>query len=379
MKVTIAIDSFKGSLSSEESAKAAEDGIRKVYPGASIVKLTVADGGEGTVRAIASARGELCSMTVSGPLMKPTVAEYAILDGGVAVLEMASAAGLTLLDEGERNPMLTTTYGVGEMIRRLILDGVRNFILGIGGSATNDGGVGMLSALGYKFLDSEGAQITPNAKGLSRLNRIDSSEAMAELAECSFRVACDVDNPLCGERGASAVFAPQKGASPDDVKLMDGYLSRYAELTAELFGEDFSSSSGAGAAGGLGFALIAYLGARTEPGVGLVAELIGLEEHIKDSDVVITGEGRFDGQSLMGKAPVGIARVAKKYSKPTVALCGAVGDGIGKAREEGISAVFAIPRSPATLAECMDKERAYANVAFTAEEIFSLLYAAGMR
>ena len=375
MEITIAIDSFKGSLSTLEAANAAADGIKRVYSDAKINILPLADGGEGTLDAIIGAKGgRLKRVRVSDPLGRPINAEYGIIDSeGLAVIEMARAAGLTLLSEGERNPMYTTTYGVGELILDALSEGCREFVVGIGGSATNDGGVGMLSALGVKFLDATGKEIKPSSAGLKELAAISSDGMAKELSGCHFLVACDVKNPLCGENGASAVYSPQKGADEKSVKEMDSYLSHYAELTKKVNPLSDANAEGAGAAGGLGFAFLSYLSAELLSGIEIVIEKTGLEALIKRSDLVFTGEGRLDAQSAMGKAPVGVAKLAKKHGKPVIALAGCIGDGATLCHEHGIDALFPIVRTPISLAEAMDKATAAKNLADTAEQIARLV------
>lgn len=378
MKIVVAIDSMKGSISSLEAGSAAKEGILAAIPSAEVFVSPLADGGEGTVDAIlACGRAEAREVTVTGPLGKPTGAKYAVIpESGTAVIEMAAAAGLPMLSPEERNPLYTTTYGVGEMIAHAIKhDGCRKFVMGIGGSATNDGGVGMLSALGFAFLNEAGDPIPRGAVGLSSLARISCEGALPALAECEFRVACDVTNPLCGERGCSAVFAPQKGATPEMIRDMDAWLSHYADLTEVTVGRTLRDAAGAGAAGGLGFALLAYLGASLTSGVSLVMELVGLEERIKDADIAVTGEGRLDGQSSMGKAPVGVAALAKKYGKPVVALAGCVTEDAKENNAHGIDAFFPILPAPMALSEAMEKESAYRNMKNTAEQVFRLISA----
>ena len=377
MTVTVAIDSFKGSLSTFEAAAAVKDGIRAALPDAKVFEIPLADGGEGTVKAIASVGAELKGVTARGPLGTPVTAEYCLIQGGrVAVIEMAAAAGLTLIPDKERNPMLTSTYGVGELIRHVIEnDGCREIIIGIGGSATNDGGVGMLSALGFRFLDENGESIPNGCIGLKNLSEIDTSDAMKELCNCSFTVACDVDNPLTGERGASAVFSPQKGASEVDVPLMDAYLGKYADLTASLLHKDMRDHPGAGAAGGLGFALISYLGATLRPGIELVSEAIDLDKFVRMSDLVITGEGRLDGQSAMGKAPVGVAKIANRYGKICIALSGCIGKGAAECNNKGIDAFFPILQAPCSLEDAMSPDTAKNNLKNTAEQVMRLVLA----
>ena len=375
MKVVIAIDSFKGSLETLESGGAVAEGIKAVFPDAETVICPLADGGEGTVRAVTAALGgELCQVEVTGPLGESVIAEYGIISSErLAVLEMSAAAGITLVPEEKRNPLYTTTRGVGEMILDAISKGCRKFIIGIGGSATNDGGVGMLKALGFEFLDERGEPIADGAIGLSALSRIVTDKAIREFSNCEIRVACDVSNPLCGDRGCSRIYGPQKGADEKMIADMDGWLSHYASLTRELLPEADADFPGVGAAGGLGFALKYYLGASLGSGIGLVMDAIRLEEHIIDADIVITGEGRLDSQSAMGKAPVGVARLAKKHGKRVIAFAGAVSDGAEVCNKEGIDAFFPIVRRPCTLGEAMDKENAYKNLKNTAEQVFRLL------
>jgi glycerate kinase len=286
---------------------------------------------------------------------------------------MSSASGITLISESERNPMLTTTYGVGQLIKDAISRGCRSFIIGIGGSATNDGGAGMLEALGFSLLDKNGQIIPRGARGLAELAEIRTDGALKELSECEFSIACDVTNPLLGEHGCSAVFGPQKGADPDTVKEMDALLARYAALSAKITGKDLSSIPGAGAAGGLGFAFITFLGGRLVSGIDLVMQLSSLEEKIKESDVVVTGEGRLDGQSAMGKAPVGVARLAKKHGKRVIAFAGAVTENARECNECGIDAFFPVLRGVTTLEEALDTNTAYKNVSATAYQVFRLL------
>ena len=320
MKVVIAVDSFKGSLSSLKAGNAAADGIRRVFPDAEITVCPVADGGEGTVNALCTGLGGMhVNVPVAGPLGETVYARYAVIDNGkTAVMEMASAAGLPLVPPEKRNPLLTTTYGVGEMIAHAADRGCRDFIIGIGGSATNDGGVGMLQALGYAFLREDGTPISHGAAGLSELVLIDASDAMPALKECRFRIACDVTNPMCGENGCSAVFAPQKGATPAMIREMDRNLSRYAEITR-------------------------------------------------------TGEGKMDAQTAMGKAPAGVAAVAKQFGKPVIALAGCVDKGVQLCHNCGIDACFPIVRGAVPLEEAMRSDNAAANLADTAEQVFRLI------
>ncbi len=371
VKIVISMDSFKGSLSAREAGMAAKEGILRVYPEADIEVSALADGGEGTVRTIVEATGgDFARVTVSDPLGRPIEAEYGVIGGTeTAVMEMAQASGLTLLSEDERDPMRTSTFGFGEMLADAIGRGYRDFIIGIGGSATNDGGFGMLRALGFEFLDCDGGPIPLGAGGLRGLCRIETKNAMKALSECRFTVACDVKNPLCGENGCSAVFAPQKGASPEAVVEMDGLLARYAALTEKAVGKDFSAHEGSGAAGGLGFAFLAYLGASLRSGAQTVIEATSLEKKIAEADILITGEGKLDRQSFMGKAPVEAARIAKKYGRTVISFSGAVSN---EADNGLIDAFFPIVNGACTLAEAMETENAKANMRRAAEQAFRL-------
>ena len=379
MKITVALDSFKGSLSSLMAGDAVKAGCLLADPAAKVSVSPIADGGEGTAQALALGMGgEMISVSVTGPLGNPVTAEYGYIpETKTAVLEMASVAGITLVSPEQRNPLHTTTFGVGELILHAAKEkGCRQFVVGIGGSATNDGGVGMLSALGIAFLDKNGKPIARGAEGLSSLDRIDIVGLAPEIADARFFVACDVTNPLCGEKGCSAVFGPQKGATPDTVRTMDADLSRYAALTQAVTGKDAQNAAGAGAAGGLGFAFLSYLNAELKSGISLVIEQTGLEEKIKDADLVITGEGRLDGQSVMGKVPVGIATVAKKYKKPVLALSGCIAPDARLCNGYGIDAFFPILPAPCTLEDAMEPNNAYKNLKNTAEQALRLFLAA---
>lgn len=375
MKVVIAIDSLKGSLSSMEAGYAIAEGIRRTDREADIRVRPLADGGEGTVEAlVAGMNGTLQSCAVTGPLGKPVTCEYGIIDSThTAIIEMAGAAGLTLVSGRERNPLHTTTYGVGEVIRDAISKGCRRFIVGIGGSATNDGGVGMLQALGYGFLNKEKKPIAFGARGLEELESITDDDVIPELEECEFRVACDVTNILCGERGCSAVFGPQKGATPTMIKQMDKWLDRYAVLSKEKFPKANPEQTGTGAAGGLGFAFLTYTNAVLESGIKIILEETKLESYVKDADYVITGEGRLDGQTAMGKAPIGVARLAKKYGKIVIAFAGSVTKEAILCNENGIDAYFPILRGVTTLEDAMEPENARSNMMDTVEQVFRLI------
>lgn len=375
MKAVVAIDSLKGSLSSLEAGSAISEGIYKVYPDAEIIVRPLADGGEGTVEALAlGMNGRLEKVKVTGPLGKPVEAVYGIIDESrTAIVEMSAAAGITLVEEKDRNPLHTTTYGVGEMIRDAIRKGCRRFIVGIGGSATNDGGIGMLQALGYGFLDKNGRQVPFGAKGLKEIEKIVDDEVIPELQECTFKIACDVTNALCGEQGCSAVFGPQKGATSSVVMQMDKWLAYYANLTQEKYPKANKKQAGTGAAGGLGFAFLAYTNATLESGIKIVLDETKLESYVKEADLVITGEGRLDGQTVMGKAPIGVANIAKKYGKKVIAFSGCVTEDAVKCNEHGIDAFFPILRGVVSLQEAMDGENARNNMIQTVEQVFRLI------
>lgn len=372
MKIVIAIDSFKGSMTSLEAGAAAAQGIYRCCPDAEICLRPIADGGEGTVEAlVAGMGGKLREITVTGPLGQRVNACYGIL-GETAVMEMAAAAGIALVPREALDPWRATTYGVGELIRDAIAQGCRRFLMGIGGSATNDGGVGMLQALGFAFLDAAGNPVDPGTKGLSQLAEISDKNVLPELKDCTFCVACDVDNPLCGTRGCSAVYGPQKGAAPGDISQMDGALAHYAQLTKMLYHHADPEAPGAGAAGGLGFALQTYLHGQLTSGIRLILEQIGLEDCLRDADLVITGEGRIDSQTVMGKAPVGVAAMAKKYGIPVLAFAGCVSRDGAVCNAHGIDGIFPIVRGACTLAEAMDNRTARENMADTVEQVMRL-------
>jgi len=356
MKIVIAPDSFKESLSAPEVAQAIARGWLAVYPNAEIVLCPMADGGEGTVDAVLAATGgERREQVVQGPLATPVTAHWGWLGDGTAVIEMAAASGLHHVPSGQRDPRVTSSYGTGELIIAALDAGATRIILGLGGSATNDGGSGLLRALGVRFLDAGGNELRPGGAALAALQRVDLSALDKRLHNVQVEVAADVDNPLCGPKGASAVFGPQKGASAQQVDELDAALARLAEVVGEALGEDFSTFPGVGAAGGLGFAAKAFLSARFRPGIELVAELSGLAEAVRGADLVITGEGRLDAQSLHGKTPVGVARVVREQSVPVIALAGSLGEGYQQVREAGIEACFSLAPGPITLEQaCAD-------------------------
>lgn len=375
MKVVIAIDSLKGSLSSMEAGMAIKDGILAAKPDAEVIVKPLADGGEGTTDAlIEGMNGERIDLTVTGPMHTPVDAYYGYLkDTNTAVMEMASAAGITLVPDSEKNPLLATSYGVGEMINDAIQRGCRNFIIGIGGSVTNDGGIGMLKALGVRFLDENDEDAGEGGQALAKIARIDVSGMNPLLKECHIQVACDVNNPLCGKNGSTYVYGPQKGVTEDMKKTLDEAMAHFARVTSETLENDYLNTPGAGAAGGLGYAFLAYTGAALTPGIELILDAVGLEEELSSADVVVTGEGRLDFQTAMGKAPVGVARLAKKYNAKVIAFAGSVTKEATACNKEGIDAFFPILRGVCTLAEAMDPVAARNNMTATVEQVFRLL------
>lgn len=354
MNVLIAADSFKGSLGTLEAAACIKSGVLKVFPTARVDCVPVADGGEGTVQAVAAALGgESVSVRAAGPLGEPVTANYGLLRTGEAVVEMAQASGLTLVPAGRLDPMRATTYGTGELIRAALDSGCRRIYIGIGGSATNDGGAGMAQALGARFLDKNGRELPVGGGALGRLEQIDLRGMDPRLKQTEIIVLCDVDNPLCGPRGASAVFGPQKGATPQMVCLLDEDLRRLADVVCRQTGVDAAEIPGAGAAGGLGMGLIAFAGGKLRPGIDTVLDLCRFDEKLDRSDLVITGEGRMDGQTACGKAPAGIARRAQKHGVPVIAVVGSVGPGADDVYRQGIAGIFSAVCAPCTIDEAM--------------------------
>ncbi|MDN7245193.1 glycerate kinase [Planococcus shenhongbingii] len=375
MKVLIAIDSFKGSLSSIEASRAVDLGIKEVFPQAEIVKLPLADGGEGTVEALLHAvGGDSIDTTVVGPLSAPKKAQYGILtNGNTAVIEVAEACGLAHIPVDQRNPLLATTFGVGQLILDAIEKGCREFIIGLGGSATNDGGVGMLQALGFRFLDEENREVGRGGKELKKIRSVDLSQVIPELATCHFRIACDVNNVLYGPTGAAPIFGPQKGATPEMVESLDAGLKNFAEVVWEQLGIDLQNLPGAGAAGGLGAAFSGFLQADLESGIELILELTAMEEKMQGVDFVITGEGKLDDQTAMGKAPLGVAQLAAKKGIPVIALAGAVPADASILNGLGITSCFSILNAPMSLEEAMNSEVAFNNLRGTAKQLFGLV------
>ena len=354
MKIVIAPDSFKESLSAPEVAAAIARGWRQVFPEAELLLRPMADGGEGTVDAVLAATGgERRECRVCGPLGESVLAHWGWLGEGTAVLEMASASGLHHVPRDRRDATVTTSLGTGELIRAALDAGATRIILGLGGSATNDGGAGLLQALGVRFLDAREVELPPGGAALARLARIDVGGLDPRLLQARVEIAADVDNPLCGPRGASRVFGPQKGADPQQVEQLDAALEHYARLVAATLGEDHSHHPGVGAAGGLGFAARAFLHAGFRPGIELVAELSGLADAVEGADLVITGEGRLDSQSLHGKTPVGVARIARAAGVPVVALAGSLGEDYKALYAAGIDAAFALSPGPQSLEQAM--------------------------
>ncbi|WP_394246673.1 glycerate kinase [Vibrio profundi] len=355
MKVVIAPDSFKESLSAKQVCDAIRSGLQRVWPEAEFVSVPVADGGEGTVQSLVDAtKGHLTHIQVQGPQNKPVEAFYGVLgDNNTAVIEMAAASGLHHVPVEQRDPKTTTSFGTGQLIKHALDSGMKRLIIGLGGSATNDGGIGMLAALGAEFNDANQQALAPIGGSLAQLDSINLDKFDDRLKHCEILVACDVDNPLCGLQGATSVFGPQKGATASDIRLLDDALRHFGHLTESITGVSVLDTAGAGAAGGMGAALLAYTGAQLKPGIDIVLDTVNLKETVQNADIVITGEGRIDSQTIFGKTPVGVAKVAKQYHLPVVALSGCTGDGYQAVYDHGIDAVFsAVPRAM-SLADAM--------------------------
>ena len=373
MKIVIAPDSYKESLSALEVATAIEQGFREIFPDAHYVKLPVADGGEGTVEAmVAATQGGIIKVRVTGPLGENAEGFYGLSgDEQSAFIEMAAASGLEMVPPSSRNPLKTTSWGTGELIRHALDAGVKHIIIGIGGSATNDGGAGMVQALGAKLLDAEDNPIGMGGGELEKLARIDISELDTRLANCRIEVACDVTNPLTGKEGASAVFGPQKGATPEMIARLDDSLAHYAKIIARDLDIDVLNLEGGGAAGGMGAALYAFCGAELRQGIEIVTDALHLDNHVADADLVITGEGRIDSQTIHGKVPVGVAKVAKRYNKPVIGIAGSLTADVGVVHEHGIDAVFSVIYTVCTLEEAL--KNAEENVRMAARNIAAVL------
>lgn len=369
MKIVIAPDSFKESLTAMQVAEAIEKGFRQIYPHADYLKLPMADGGEGTVESmVAATEGKIIPVTVTGPLGLPVNAFFGLTgEGDTAIIEMAAASGLHLVQPEKRNPLLTGTFGTGELILAALDRGARKIIIGIGGSATNDGGAGMMQALGAKLCDVQGNEIGAGGAALAELSTLDLSLLDARLAVCDILVACDVDNPLCGKYGASAVFGPQKGATPEQVQQLDVALMHYGNLIERVSGKDVINVAGAGAAGGMGASLSGLLNARLQPGVEIVTEALSLAEAVQGADLVITGEGRIDSQTIHGKTPIGVARVAKRFNVPVIALAGGMTPDYGVVHQHGLDAVFSVLNRVQTLPEALEQARD--NIGVTARNV----------
>lgn len=375
LKVLIAIDSFKGCASSHELAQYIKKGILKVYEEAKVVVCPIADGGEGTVEALSLSDGaKLISTTCKDPLGNDIEATYTILKDGVGVIEMASASGLPLVPLSKRNPSITTTYGTGDLIKDAIKRGVREFIVGIGGSATNDAGLGMLRSLGFMFLDKSGSEIIL-AKDLGKIINIDKSKSLKELKECKFMVACDVNNPLFGKNGAAHIYAKQKGADEEMILDLDEQLRLFSEVILAQGDKKLAEFPGSGAAGGLGFGFLAFLNSELKSGIKIILEQLDIKSKIKDADFVITGEGKIDRQSSMGKVIHGIGSVCKEYSVPCIALSGNSYEADYSVNEVGVTSFFSILNSPVTLGEAMNKQNTLSLIGKESEQIFRLIKA----
>ncbi|GJJ02980.1 glycerate kinase [Duganella rhizosphaerae] len=373
MKIVIAPDSFKESLTALAVANEIEAGFREFFPDAEYVKLPVADGGEGTVQAMIDASGgRRVELQVSGPLGEPVAAFYGLMgDGATAVIEMAAASGLELVPTAQRDPLRTSSYGTGQLIRDALDAGARRFVLGVGGSATNDGGAGMVQALGGRLLDAAGRDLQPGGGALDGLQHIDLSGLDARIKDCVFDIACDVSNPLVGPQGASHIFGPQKGATPAMIEQLDANLRHYADVIARELGQQVADVPGAGAGGGIGAAMLVFLGGSLRPGSEIVTAAVGLDAAVADADLVITGEGRIDSQSIHGKTPIGVARVAQRHGKPVIAIAGCLAPGAAVVHQHGIHAVFGAVSRPCTVEQALAE--AAQNVRSAARNIAAIL------
>ena len=375
MKIVVAPDSFKGSVSALAAASAMEHGLRRVFPDAVIEKIPMADGGEGTVQSLVDATGgHFQTRRVLGPLENEVDAQFGILsDGETAVIEMASASGLTLVEPHERNPLRTTTYGTGQLIHTALEAGCRRLIIGIGGSATNDGGAGMAEALGVRLLDTNGKQIQRGGGNLGQLTSIDVTELHPAIAETETVVACDVNNPLTGRDGASHVYGPQKGATPEMIKTLDGHLAHFDKILTHTLGKSFNDIPGAGAAGGLGAGLMAFLNAELRLGIDIMIDAVNLRERVKGAAVVFTGEGQLDFQTAFGKTPVGVAKIAKAHNIPVIAIAGGIAEGAEAVYDAGIDAMLGIVQEPMSLENAVtDASRLIADTAEQAARLIAI-------
>lgn len=373
-KIVLAFDSFKGSVNSTDIAQTVSNTIHQVFPCCNVVSFPIADGGEGTTAAICSGLSvEEITCQSHDPLMNPIGVSYAITkDGKVAILEMASSSGLPLIKIEDRNPMLTSTYGIGEIIKDALHRGCRKFIMGIGGSATNDAGIGMLAALGFRFLDKEGKELNPCGGNLERIDRIDESVVDPLLKETSFMIACDVNNPFSGKDGAAFIYAPQKGASPEMVEKLDAGLKHYSQVIKRQKNVDIENIPGAGAAGGMGGGLLPFFNAELKSGIETILDILHFEEALQDADLVLTGEGKLDEQTAMGKALGGILKAASKKDVPVIAIGGGV-EAVDKLNEMGFTAVLSIQQQPISLELAMQKEIALRNIETTVSQLMRII------
>lgn len=375
MKVVVAIDSFKGSLSSIEAGQAVKAGVLAAHPDANVIIKPLADGGEGTTDTfIEGLGGQRIDLIVTGPMGSPVSCYYGYLEKDkTAIIEMASASGITLVPAHQKNPLTASTRGVGEMILHALEKGCRHFIIGIGGSATNDAGIGMLKALGYSFLDEQGLDVGEGAQALGKVASIDAKNRHPLLDDCQFRIACDVTNPLCGENGATYIYGPQKGVTEAQKESLDQDMAHFADVTETTLNCAYKNYPGAGAAGGLGFAFLSYLHASLSPGVELILDAINLSDALNDADIVVTGEGQLDRQTAMGKAPVGVAKLAKAHGAKVLAFSGSVTKEAVACNQAGIDAFFPILRRIVTLEEAMEPSTARSNMTASVEQVFRLL------
>ena len=372
MNILVLIDSFKGSLSSLEAGEIIKKACEQ-DPSNKVTVRPVADGGEGTIDSLKDIKNaKIIEVDVHNPLMEHHTARYLIVDDKLAIMEMSESSGLTLIKDN-LDPMNATTFGVGDMIKDALDKNIREFIIGIGGSATTDGGMGMLRSLGVRFFDEDGIEISNGPIGIIDLEKIDMENFDKRLKECAFQIACDVDNPLCGERGSARVFAPQKGATPEQVEELDKLLGKYHQVTKKVISDANDTIEGAGAAGGLGYAFKNYLNAELKPGIEIIMEMLGADELIKISDLIITGEGKMDFQTSMGKTPVGIANAAKKYNKKVIAFCGVCDNDAVSVNDRGIDAFFPILNGCMSTDEAMDKKVSEENLYRSVDQVMKLI------
>lgn len=372
MKILVSLDSFKGSLESIEAGNAVREGILEVYKDANVIVKPLADGGEGTVSALVTGLdGEFIYTNVTGPDLRDVKARYGVV-GEQVIMEMAESSGLTLVEPKDRNPLNTTTYGLGEMIIDALDKGYREFIIGIGGSATNDIGLGMLTALGFKFLNENKKEVGILGKNLEHIKYIDDKNVDKRIFDSTFKIACDVNNPLYGENGAANIYGPQKGASKSDIEKLDKWALNFSNIVKDKYSLDTAHIEGVGAAGGLGYAFLNFLSADLERGINIVVDFLNMEKYIKDVNLAITGEGGMNNQTLMGKAPSGIANLAKKYNIPVIAIAGSLSDEVDFLNKGGIDAYFSITPRPMSFEEALDKKTSYNNLKNTTKQIMNV-------